>query len=164
MAWLAAYGALNIGYNAYFKGKAGLQQAAIAVGFWLRLLGGSEPAIQVHLTPWATLYTLGLAYYLNCLKSVQKDKSPQERLADGLGAGLSGALSLVALCGVCLARYEAGTLRVPELPPLFTLMAMHRAAALSNHASTRREQASSFFTDLPTLIAMAAFVLSFLWD
>lgn len=160
---IAGYLAINLAYSLGLKGQPGLQQACIAIGFWLRLISGSTPVVPIPLTAWAAVFTLGLAYFLNCLKAAGKTGHPQQQWAHGIGAALSGALSLVALCGVCFARASAGTLHYPELPPLFALVAMHRAAGRSSNQKVRREQSEAFLFDPVSWVAMAAFAASFLW-
>ncbi|WP_005032192.1 UbiA family prenyltransferase [Holophaga foetida] len=157
---------LNLGYSLGLKRHLGLQQAIIALGFWLRLQSGADPMVSIPLTPWASLFTLGLAYYLNCMKGLHRRTHEAHRpfrFAMGLGAGLAGSLALAALVAICLRRGLDGSLRLPELPPLFCLVGMHRVAFQSWSPVKAREQSSAFFGDWVTLGAMALFALVFIW-
>lgn len=162
---IAIYGALNLIYSLGLKAHLGLRQAIIAVGFWLRLQSGAEPIVDLPLTPWAALFTLGLAYFLNCLKGLHARGAEAHRpyrFAMGLGAALAGGLALAALVAICLKRGVEGTMAFPELPPLFCLIGMHRVAHRSMGGAGEREQSKAFFGDWPTLVAMGAFVVFFM--
>jgi len=163
---IGAYLLLNLGYTLGLKRHLGLQQAIIALGFWLRLQSGAEPMVPIPLTPWAALFTLGLAYYLNCLKGLHQrthDSHRPYRFAMGLGAGLAGSLTLAALVAICLRRGLDGSLRMAELPPLFCLVGMHRVAYQSWARGSAKEQSSTFFGDWVTLGAMVLFAVVFIW-
>ncbi|MBP1627706.1 MAG: UbiA prenyltransferase [Holophagaceae bacterium] len=163
---IGTYLLLNLGYTLGLKRHLGLQQAIIALGFWLRLQSGAEPMAPIPLTPWAALFTLGLAYYLNCLKGLHQrthDSHRPYRFAMGLGAGLAGSLTLAALVAICLRRGLDGSLRMPELPPLFCLVGMHRVAYQSWAPGSAKEQSSTFFGDWVTLGAMVLFAVVFIW-
>lgn len=162
---LAFYAVLNLLYTLGLRKALGVRQAIIAVGFWFRLQSGADPVLPIPLTPWAALFTLGLSYFLNCLKGLHahaRDEHRQYRFAMGLGAGLAGSLALAALVAICLKRGIDGTMAFPELPPLFCLLGMHRVVYRSMGHGADREQSDSFFKDWPTLLAMAAFVVFFL--
>ncbi|MBS1767681.1 MAG: UbiA family prenyltransferase [Acidobacteria bacterium] len=161
--YLGAYLLINLAYSLGLKRQAGLQQASVAAGFWLRLLSGATPLIPVGLTVWAAAFTLGLAYYLNALKAFSRASDAETKWGHGIGAALAGSLALVSLCGVCFARSAQGSMRVPELPPLFALIAMHRAAMRTCLPRSRKEQAASFLGDPITLLAIGGFVAMFLW-
>jgi 4-hydroxybenzoate polyprenyltransferase len=164
--YVSLYLALNLGYSLGLKRHMGLQQAIIAIGFWLRLQSGGTPLVDVPLTPWAALFTLGLAYYLNCLKGMHQcthDTHRPYRFAMGLGAGLAGSLALASLVAICLKRGVEGTMHLPELPPLFCLIGMHRTAYQSFNPRNAKEQSKTFFGDWVTLLAMVLFAASFIW-
>jgi len=163
---IGIYLLLNLGYTLGLKRHLGLQQAIIALGFWLRLQSGTTPMVPIPLTPWAALFTLGLAYYLNCLKGLHQrthDSHRPYRFAMGLGAGLAGSLALAALVAICLKRGMEGSMHMPELPPLFCLVGMHRVAFQSWAPGSAKEQSSTFFGDWVTLGAMVLFAVAFLW-
>lgn len=165
--WLlvGAYLLLNFGYALGLKRQLGVQQAIIAAGFWLRLQSGGAPVSAVPVTPFAALFTLGLAYYLNCLKGLHArsgDQHRPHRFAMGVGAGLAGSLALAALVAICLKRGTEGTLRFPELPPLFCLVGLHRVAARSFSLEAGREQTLAFAADPVNLACMAGFLAAFL--
>lgn len=166
--WLlvGVYLVLNFGYALGLKRQLGVQQAIIAAGFWLRLQSGGAPMAAIPVTPWAALFTLGLAYYLNCLKGLHAktgDHHRPHRFAMGVGAGLAGSLTLAALVAICLKRGLDGTMRLPELPPLFCLVGLHRVAERSFGDRVKREQALTFVTDPVNLACMAGFLVAFLW-
>ncbi len=153
--YLGLYLLLNIGYSLGLKREVGLRQALIAVGFLLRLLAGADPIVPIPITVWATSFTLGMAYYLNCLKGIRLEAS---HLPQWLGAGLSGGLALVALTSLCITRAQGGSLAHPELPPLLCLVCMHRVAARSVSPEAHREQATAILKDWVTILAMFGFV------
>jgi len=162
---IGAYCFLNFLYSLALKGKLGLQQAIIAIGFWLRLLSGAAPIVAIIPSPWAALFTLGLAYFLNCLKGLYAyDASHQRnyRFAMGIGAGLAGSLALAALVAICLKRGIEGSMHFPELPPLFCIVGMHRVTYRSMDNSHKKEQSDVFFRDWVTLFTMVSFVIFFL--
>ena len=104
---LGAYGLVNLGYTLGLKNSLGIRQLLIAVGFWFRLQTGAIPVTSIPLSPWASLFTLGLAYYLNCLKgqtAARHDRLIGLRFAMAMGAGLAGSLALVSLVSICLKR------------------------------------------------------------
>lgn len=158
------YGLLNFLYTLGLKESLGVRQAVIAIGFWLRLQSGAAPVVAIPLTPWASLFTLGLAYFLNCLKGLvayTEDHHRGYRFAMGMGAGLAGSLALASLVAICLKRGVDGTMRFPELPPLLCLLGMHRVAFKSFQTDSHHEQSAGFFRDIPTLTAMVLFFLTF---
>lgn len=160
------YGVLNFLYTLGLKESLGVRQAVIAIGFWLRLQSGAAPVVAIPLTPWASLFTLGLAYFLNCLKGLvayAEDHHRGYRFAMGMGAGLAGSLALASLVAICLKRGVDGTMRFPELPPLLCLLGMHRTALASFRKDLHREQAHGFFFDPVTVATMLAFVVLFLY-
>lgn len=162
---VAAYLALNLAYGLGLKKALGVQQAIIAAGFWLRLQSGGAPVVDLPVTPWAALFTLGLAYYLNCLKGLgakAEDRHRPHRFAMGVGAALAGSLALAALVAICLKRGLEGSMRFPELPPLFCLVGMHRVAQRAFGAEGQKEQALTFAADPVNLACMAGFLLAFL--
>jgi 4-hydroxybenzoate polyprenyltransferase len=166
--WLlvSLYVGLNFAYTLGLKRHLGVQQAIVAAGFWLRLQSGGEPVAAIPVTPWAALFTLGLAYYLSCLKGLhakQHDLHRPHRFAMGVGAALAGSLALAALVAICLKRGVEGTMRLPELPPLFCLVGLHRVAERSFGLEGRKEQALTFAADPVNLACMAGFLLAFLW-
>lgn len=163
---IGIYFFINLAYTAGLKKHLGLQQAIIAAGFWLRLQSGAAPVVPIPLTPWASLFTLGLAYYLNCLKGMHGrlgDSHRPLRFAMGMGAGLAGSLALAALVAICLKRSQEGSMSFPEFPPLFCLVGMHRTAARSFGDRSAKEQSASFFGDWVTVLAMVLFVMAFLY-
>lgn len=163
---IGIYGLLNFLYTLGFKESLGLRQAIIASGFWLRLQSGAAPVVAIPLTPWASLFTLGLAYFLNCLKGLvafTEDHHRGYRFAMGLGAGLAGSLALASLVAICLKRGIEGTMVWPELPPLLCLLGMHRTAFTSFQKDHAHEQAKGFFFDPVTLVAMCAFIVLFIY-
>lgn len=151
------YIALNIAYTCGLKKQVGLQQALVAVGFWMRLKCGAEPVVPVHLTAWAAIFTLGLAYFLNALKLV--GRRLEDTASQWLGVGLAGALALVSLTTLCIFRGIEGTLRHPEWPPLLCLVCMHRVAADTFRETNRQEQGNSFFKDKLTIACLAMFTV-----
>lgn len=158
------YGVLNFLYTLGLKESLGVRQTVIAIGFWLRLQSGAAPVVAIPLTPWASLFTLGLAYFLNCLKGLvafTEDHHRGYRFAMGMGAGLAGSLALASLVAICLKRGVDGTMRFPELPPLLCLLGMHRVAFESFQIDSHLEQSVGFFRDIPTLAAMVLFFLTF---
>jgi len=162
-AWwlIGGYLALNVAYSLGLKKHLGLRQLMVALGFWLRLKSGSEPVTGVVLTPWAAMFTLGLAYFLTSMKgfgSIPEGQSPK-RWAMGLGAGLAGALALTALTSLTLKRAADGRMTLPEMPPILCLLGMHRFAYHSCLPENQREQAAAIFNDPVILGAIAAFVL-----
>lgn len=161
---MGLYLALNAAYSLGLKRQMGLQQGIVAVGFWLRLQSGGAPSVAIPLTPWASTFTLGLAYFLNCMKGfgLIPEGERGRRWAMGLGAGLAGALALVALALVCFKRSGEGSMRWPELPPLFALMGMHRFAHQAARASGHEEQSTHFFGDPIVVLTIAGFLASFL--
>ncbi len=162
---VGVYLTLNLFYSMGLKSLLGVQQAIIAVGFWLRLKSGGMPIVDIPITPWAALFTLGLAYYLNCLKGMANRNEPHhrpDRFAMGVGAGLAGSLALAALVAICLKRGVEGSMHWPELPPLFCLIGMHRVAREAFNPAGMKEQAMTFFADPPTLFSMGAFILLFI--
>jgi hypothetical protein len=166
--WLlvSLYVGLNFAYALGLKRHLGVQQAIIAAGFWLRLQSGGAPVADIPVTPWAALFTLGLAYYLSCLKGLhakQHELHRPHRFAMGVGAALAGSLALAALVAICLKRGVEGTMRFPELPPLFCLVGLHRVAERSFGLAGRKEQALTFAADPVNLACMAGFLLAFLW-
>ena len=154
--YLGLYLILNVAYTLGLKNEVGLRQALIAAGFLLRLLSGAEPIVPIPITVWATIFTVGMAYYLNCLKGARLEAA---QLPQWLGAGLAGALALVALTSLCISRSMLGSLTHPELPPLLCLVCMHRVAAKSVGTEAHREQSTSFFKDWVVLLAMAGFAV-----
>lgn len=161
----AIYAALNTAYSLGLKQHLGLRQAIIAIGFWLRLQSGADPITPIPLTSWASLFTLGLAYQLNCFKGLEsynQDHHRGYRFAMGLGAALAGGLSLAALVAICLKRGLEGSMHFPELPPLLCLVGMHRVSMRSFRKDSGKEQAKSFFMDPATLVVMILFVVFFL--
>lgn len=163
---IGIYGLLNFLYTLGLKESLGLRQAIIASGFWLRLQSGAAPVVAIPLTPWASLFTLGLAYFLNCLKGLvayTEDHHRGYRFAMGMGAGLAGSLALAALVAICLKRGVEGTMAWPELPPLLCLMGMHRTAFGSFRKDLAHEQAHGFFLDPVILLAMSAFIVLFIY-
>lgn len=164
-AFVGAYLTLNLCYSLGLKSLLGVQQAIVAIGFWLRLKSGGMPVVDIPITPWAALFTLGLAYYLNCLKGMAhrgEEHHRPDRFAMGVGAGLAGSLALAALVAICLKRGIEGSMRWPELPPLFCLIGMHRVAREAFRPSGMKEQAMTFFADPVTLLSMGAFALLFI--
>lgn len=162
-AFILAYVGLNGAYTLGLKKLLGIRQAFVAVGFWLRLLSGAAPIIPIALTPWAALFTLGLAYFLACFKGfgdIPEERQGQ-RWAMAVGGGLAGALALVALTTVCLKRSSEGTMALPELPPLFCLVGLHRYLASTFESDHSLEQSSGIFRDPVILIVMGGFVGSF---
>jgi len=163
---LALYAILNIIYTYGLKESLGLRQAIIALGFWFRLQSGAEPVTTIPLTPWASLFTLGLAYQLNCLKGIasfDQDHHRGYRFAMGMGAGLAGSVALASLIAICLKRGIEGTMQFPELPPLFCLVGMHRVAFTSFKKDIAKEQSRGFFFDPITLITIVLFTCSFVY-
>ena len=162
LAWLlGGYFALNLAYSLGLKQSFGLRQMIVAVGFWLRLKAGAEPVTSVPLTPWAAMFTLGLAYFLTSMKGFGTIPSGQatKRWAMGLGAGLAGALALTALASLTLKRAAEGRMNFPEMPPILCLLGMHRFAYHSSLPESQREQATAIFKDPVILGAIAAFAL-----
>ena len=161
---LGLYLGLNAAYSLGLKRYMGLQQGIVAVGFLLRLQSGGAPSVPIPLTSWAATFTLGLAYFLNCMKGfgLIPEESRSRRWAMGLGAGLAGALALVALALVCFKRAGEGHMRMPELPPLFALMGMHRFAYQSSLAKGHGEQSTHFFGDAIVMLTIAGFLISFI--
>jgi 4-hydroxybenzoate polyprenyltransferase len=163
---VALYGAFNLAYGLGLKECLGARQAIVAIGFWLRLQSGAAPVVPIPLTPWAALFTLGLAYYLNCLKGLSayaQDQHRGYRFAMGLGAGLAGCLALTSLVAICLKRGVEGTMTWPELPPLLCLVGMHRVAFASFGERQAREQALGFLADPVTILAIVGFVGFFIY-
>ena len=163
---IGTYGILNFLYTLGLKESLGTRQAIIAAGFWLRLQSGALPVVAIPLTPWASLFTLGLAYFLNCLKGLvafHEDHHRGNRFAMGMGTGLAGSLALTSLVAICLKRGIDGTMTLPELPPLLCLLGMHRTALASFRKDFDKEQAHGIFLDPVTLAAMLAFILLFLY-
>ena len=120
----------------------------------------------IPLTPWASLFTLGLAYYLNSLKGLAGYEQPEHRgyrFAMGLGAGLAGSLALASLVAICLKRGVEGTMALPEMPPLLCLVGMHRVAFASFDKHHGKEQSRGFFLDPVTVIAMVCFMAFFIY-
>ena len=148
---IGIYGALNLLYSLGLKKILGPRQAIIAIGFWLRLQTGAFPVAAIPLTPWASLFTLGLAYYLNSLKGLAGYEQPEHRgyrFAMGLGAGLAGSLALASLVAICLKRGVEGTMALPEMPPLLCLVGMHRVAFASFDKHHGKEQSAGSFSIL----------------
>ena len=148
------------------KETVGARQAIIAIGFWFRLQSGAFPVVPIPITPWASLFTLGLAYYLNCLKGLASfagDRHRGYRFAQGMGAGLAGSLALASLVAICLKRGLDGTMTFPELPPLLCLVGMHRVAFASFSERHGQEQARSFLFDPVTVLAMVCFIAFFIY-
>ena len=163
---IGLYVALNAAYSLGLKKYMGPRQAIIAIGFWLRLQTGALPVTAIPLTPWASLFTLGLAYYLNCLKGLTGSEQPEHRgyrFAMGLGAGLAGSLALASLVAICLKRGVEGTMALPEMPPLLCLVGMHRVAFASFDKHHGKEQSRGFFLDPVTVIAMVCFMAFFIY-
>lgn len=158
---LGGYLALNVGYSLGLKQHLGLRQLMVAVGFWLRLKSGAEPVTAVALTPWAAMFTLGLAYFLTSMKGFGAIPTGQtaKRWAMGLGAGLAGALALTALTSLTLKRAAEGRMTLPEMPPILCLLGMHRFAYHSCLPENQREQAAAIFKDPVILGAIATFAL-----
>ena len=143
--YISIYLVLNLAYTLRLKRVQGLRQAIVALGFWFRLKSGAEPIYPIPLTPWGSIFTLSLAYYLNCLKGdLSKSENPIPAWA---GALLAGSLTLTALCSLCIHRALLGSLNHPEFPPLLCLIGMHRVALASSRGDGRKEQASLFFKD-----------------
>jgi 4-hydroxybenzoate polyprenyltransferase len=160
--WLiGGYLGMNVAYSLGLKRHLGLREILVAMGFWLRLKTGAEPVTHVILTPWAAIFTLGLAYFLGAMKGFGSIPSSQwpRRWAMGLGAGLSGALALVALTSLTLKRAADGQMAYPEFPPMFCLLGMHRFAHHSCQPENQREQASAIFKDPIILAAIALFAI-----
>jgi|GEM_PF-1082363 4-hydroxybenzoate polyprenyltransferase len=160
------YAAFNVAYTLGLKESLGPRQAIIAIGFWLRLQSGATPVVPIPLTPWASLFTIGLAYYLNSLKGLaayDHERHRGYRFAMGMGAGLAGSLALASLVAICLKRGVEGTMAFPELPPLLCLVGMQRVASSSFTQSQGNEQAIGFFFDPVTLLAMIAFIAFFVY-
>ena len=162
--YIGLYLIMNLGYSLGLKRHVGLRQLLVALGFWLRLKSGADPVTAVPLTLWASIFTLGLAYHLNCLKGLGALGPGEERLrsTQQAAAVLAGGLTLVALTTLCLKRGSEGTLLVPELPPLFCLVALHRGFLRACQATEERDQASTIFMDPVTLACMAGFCILFL--
>ncbi len=161
---IGIYAILNFMYTLGLKESLGLRQGIIASGFWLRLQSGAIPVVPIPLTPWAALFTLGLAYFLNCLKglvSYTEDHHRGYRFSMGLGAGLAGSLALASLVAICLKRGIEGTMTWPELPPLLCLIGMQRTAFASFRKDLGKEQSHGFFLDPVTVLAMIGFVVLF---
>lgn len=162
-AWwlIGGYLLMNVAYSMGLKKHLGLRQMMVAVGFWLRLKSGAEPITDVVLTPWAAMFTLGLAYFLTTMKGfgLIPDESSAKRWAMGLGAGLAGALALTALTSLTLKRAAEGKMSLPELPPILCLVAMHRFVHHSCLPDNQREQAAAIFKDPVILGAILAFAL-----
>jgi len=146
---------LNLLYSLGLKRQAGVRQAIVALGFWFRLSSGAIPVTPIPLTPWATIFTLGMAYFLNCIKDGEATKCQR---SNWLAAGLAGALTLVALTSLCIYRSLLGTLVHPEIPPLLCLISMHRVASRSGDPDVMREQSRSIFRDWVVLGCLIAFV------
>lgn len=162
---VGCYMTLNAAYAFGLKRHLGVRQAIVAFGFWLRLQSGGAPVVDIPLTPWASLFTLGLAYNLNCLKGLGARLHEHERayrFAMGIGAALAGSLALAALVAICLKRGLEGTMRFPELPPLLCLVGLHRVASRSFSRDGDKEQALSFAADPVNLLCMAGFLGAFL--
>jgi 4-hydroxybenzoate polyprenyltransferase len=155
--YVVGYLILNFFYTMGLKGETGLQQGMVAVGFWLRLKSGAMPVTPIPLTTWATVFTLGLAYFLSALKYVGRRQ--EDTASRWLGVGLSGALSLVALTSLCMHRGAEGTLLHPEWPPLLCLVCMHRIGVRAFRDDMRREMAHGFFGDVVILGCLTLFVL-----
>lgn len=163
---ILCYAAVNLAYALGLKKLLAARQASIALGFWLRLQGGATPVAPIPLTPWASLFTLGLAYFLNCLKgmgSYDKEIHRAYRFAMAMGAGLAGSLALASLVAICLKRGVEGSMTFPEMPPLLCLVGMHRTAFACFQGRHQAEQASTFFLDPVTLLAMLGFVAFFVY-
>lgn len=163
---IGLYVILNAAYTLGLKKHIGIQQAIIALGFWLRLKSGAAPILDIPLTPWAALFTLGLAYYLNCLKGIPRYSGPNDRplrFAMAMGGGLAGSVAIAALIAICIKRGVEGSMAFPELPPLFCLIGMHRVALKSFGVREAKEQSRGFFMDPLTVVAMAGFAFLFLW-
>jgi len=152
--YIYLYLVLNLGYSLGLKRQVGLRQLLVALGFWLRLKSGAAPVVPVPLTLWASIFTLGLAYHLNCLKGLGTLGPAQDRLrtTQQAAAVLAGGLALVALTSLCLKRGLEGTLALPELPPLFCLVALHRGLLRASEAQEERDQARTLFLD-PVILA-----------
>lgn len=165
MVWFGIYAGINLCYSLGLKKQIGVRQALVAIGFWLRLQSGGEPGVPIFITPWAAMFTLGLAYYLNALKGFGKipETDGAARWAAGTGAILAGALALVALATLCLKRGAEGTLARPELPPLVCLVGMHRFAHRNCFRQAQKEQAWAVFRDPWIMLTMALFVLTLAW-
>jgi hypothetical protein len=160
------YAILNLLYTLGLKQAVGLRQGIIAIGFWLRLQTGAFPVAPIPLTPWASLFTLGLAYYLNSLKGLVSPAHREDggyRFAMGLGAGLAGSLVLASLVAICLKRGIEGSMTWPELPPLLCLVGMHRAAFAGGKDAHGKEQATGILGDPITLAAIAGFTILFIY-
>jgi len=156
LPFMGFYVLLNAFYALGLKRQAGVRQGIIAVGFWLRLSSGSSPVTPIPLTAWASIFTLGMAYFLNCLKDGETTKGQRSRW---LAAGLAGALTLVALTSLCIYRSLSGTLAHPELPPLLCLISMHRVASHSGDPDVLREQSRSIFKDWVVIGCLIAFAV-----
>jgi 4-hydroxybenzoate polyprenyltransferase len=160
------YAAFNLVYTLGLKESLGPRQAIIAIGFWLRLQSGATPVVPIPLTPWASLFTIGLAYYLNSLKGLaayDHERHRGYRFAMGMGAGLAGSLALASLVAICLKRGVDGTMAFPELPPLLCLVGMQRVAFASFEKSHGKEQSRGFFFDPVTVLAMVCFAAFFIY-
>lgn len=160
----ALYLAINLGYSLGLKRFVGVRQLIVAVGFWLRLKSGASPVTAIPLTVWASMFTLGLAYHLGGLKGLARldGNDPSARTVQLSAALLAGALSLVALASVCIARGLAGTLRFPEFPPMLCLLGMHRGLHRALSASPGDDQARVLLGDPVIWVAMGLFVAVFL--
>lgn len=164
--YISCYLVLNLGYSLGLKRHVGLRQLIVALGFWLRLKSGGAPVVLVPLTLWASIFTLGLAYHLNCLKGLGSLGPGQANLraTQQAAAILAGALALVALTTLCLKRGMEGTLSLPELPPLFCLVALHRGFLRASEAKEERDQARTLFLDPVILASILGFCAIFLLD
>ena len=153
---IGTYLVLNLAYTLKLKRVVGLRQASVALGFWLRFKSGAEPMFPIPITPWGSIFTLALAYYLNCLKGerLQDGKSPYPGWS---GAKLSGSLVLASLCSLCIRRALMGHLAFPEFPPLLCLICLHRIASATSDGGGSREQAPLFFRDWVVLGCGLAF-------
>jgi hypothetical protein len=162
--YLALYVILNVAYSFGLKRITGIRQFCIAIGFWLRLKSGASPVVEIPLTIWASIFTLSLAYHLNCLKGLAGwDQQGGQRRFIQMAAGLlAGALALVALTSVCIKRGMEGSLPFPEFPPLLCLLAMHRSIQRALAEADDRDQVSVLLGDPVILAALAGFITLFL--
>jgi len=167
VSWLlGGYTLFNLGYTFGLKNAIGVRQVIIAIGFWFRLQSGAFPVSTIPLSPWASLFTLGLAYYLNCLKGLTSfgdDRDRGFRFSMAIGAGLAGSLALVSLVSICLKRGQEGQMNWPVVPPILCLLGMHRAAYASFKQDSRKEQSDVFFFDWANVFTMIGFIIMFLY-
>lgn len=158
---ILGYLGLNLAYSLGLKKQMGLRQLLVALGFWLRLKSGASPVTPIILTAWASMFTLGLAYFLTTLKgfgAIPVDQGAK-RWATGIGAAMAGALALTALTSLTLKRAAEGHLAFPEFPPALCLLGMHRFVFHCCLPENQQEQAMAIFKDPVLIGAMVLFGL-----